>query len=65
VIRVDNAILADESKQVMGGQVADWKLPEKPPGKQIWFWLPDRACFEFLKRFNKLTPKEIGNESEG
>lgn len=55
VIRVDNAILADESEQVMGGQVADWKLTEKPLGIKIECMIPARAWLSFMDRFEKLT----------
>lgn len=53
VMTVDNAILFDESEQVMGGQVVDWKLPGKPLGIKIQFWTPERAEREFMDRFHK------------
>ena len=54
VIRVDNAILADESEQVMLGQVADWKLTEPALGVTIQFWSPELAKMMFWGRFKQL-----------
>ena len=54
VIRVDNAILADESEQAMGGQIYSWGLTEKPLNVRLKFWSPTIAGHEFMMRFETL-----------
>jgi uncharacterized protein len=59
VIKIDNAVLYDESIQCMGGQVEDWCLPEKPTGVKIEFWLPEQAEIFFIDRYWELATKHL------
>lgn len=56
VKRADNAILADEQRQIMGIPPRDWNLIEPPLGVKIRCLYPDMAKQEFLARFYELCP---------
>lgn len=53
VKRVDNAILADEARQLMAAPPRDWALPEPPLGIRIEGMMPGDAAFAFLCEFRK------------
>ncbi len=55
VKRLDNAILADECDQAMARPPQDWKLIEPPLGVRLEFWSPDKAEYEFLAAFRRLS----------
>lgn len=56
--RVDNAILVDESDQLMGKKPELWTLPEKKLGIRIKGWDWQEARYQFLKRYLALTQKK-------
>lgn len=55
VKRLDNAILADERDQAMATPPADWKLTEPAIGVELQFWTPEKAEYEFLAMFRRLS----------
>jgi len=56
VKRIDNAILVDEAKFVMGPKPMPWHFPEPGLGlKFIAGWSPSDAKAMFLERFYELT----------
>ncbi len=53
--RLDNAILANEKRDVMAPAPRDWALTEPPiPGIEIGGWCWRKARYEFMKRFHAL-----------
>jgi len=54
VKRVDNAILADESVQLMGPAPRPWVLHEPPLGIKINIWTPRFARSAFIHRYLEL-----------
>lgn len=58
---IDNRILMNECEQLMGGPVQPWDFGvlEKLPGLTVWSWSPDKARFEFLKRYRELTGEAV------
>jgi hypothetical protein len=54
VIDLDNRILADEQKQLMGPPPADWCLTLPPLGVKIVGLEPTLAKREFMEKFNEL-----------
>ncbi len=51
----DMMILATEKEQLMSKEPEDWELPFGPLDHDIECWFPEKAEFEFLKRFKELT----------
>ncbi len=51
---VDQALLADEARQVMGHPPADWALPHPPLCVEIECWSPEKATRKFLERYYEI-----------
>lgn len=55
----DNRILHDELAQAMAAPPMPWNLPGEPLGVTLQFWEPQRAEFEFVSLFDRLTERRF------
>ena len=51
---VDVKMCATEAKQLIVGDLSDWKLSETPYNFSLPCWNPAKANIEFIKRYNEL-----------